>query len=175
MKRIFPLLILGALAVGAHAKPLPLVGLGGTQVRAGYYFGSEFQGTNKKIKLSGATLGADFNLLTLPLGASISLSPTVQWGGSLASGSDADGTIYRILATGRVPIPGSGFYAVGGLGYATSTKRGSTVFNTKASAAMQIGIGKTLEAPALKPFVEFSYHAGGKVYRGFSLELGLRF
>ncbi len=175
MKRIFPLLLLGSLAAVSLAKPLPLVGLGGTQVRAGYYFGSEFQGTNKKIKLSGASLGADINLLTLPLGASISLSPTVQWGGSLASGSDDDGTIYRVLATGRVPIPGSGFYAIGGVGYASAAKRGSTVFNTKASAAMQLGIGKTLEAPALKPFVELSYHAGGKVYRGFSLELGLRF
>ncbi|MBS1705748.1 MAG: hypothetical protein JST40_07735 [Armatimonadetes bacterium] len=149
----------------------------GARVRTGYWFGNKFTGQSGKVKLEGPSLGLDIPVgLPIPL-VNISFSPTIIWGGGLRQGNDSDGTIYKLMLTGRAHVPGQGFYGVFGVGYGGSSARGTTKFNTGAGFVTQFGIGwDVLKAtPVVSPFVELGYSVGRNPYSGLSLEIGVRF
>ena len=177
MRKVFIACLCGvAAASNAHQFGALTGGGSGFQLRLGWYGGAEFTSSSKKIRLEGVSAGIDVPLMQLPV-VRISLSGTAQWGGSTRKGLDSDGTITRLMLTGRAALPGTKFYAIGGVGYASSKRRGTTVFETKASNVMQLGLGSDFGpyVGPVKPFAEVSYHTGTKVYRGWSFELGVRF
>lgn len=169
-----------ALAALLALLTLPAQAQNGISLRVGYYGGVRFDGTapTPRVKLEGLSIGMDWEVYRLPAGtATIRISPTVVFGGATREGNDQDATIVRVLATGKVPVPASPMYAIFGAGYATSARRGTTNFDTKAGFVTQWGLGTTVKLPQspVRPFVEISYHSGRKPYTGWSAEVGIRF
>lgn len=152
----------------------------GLSLRAGFYQGASFTGVapTPRVRLNGLQFGVDIPVFTIPgTVGQLRFSPTVIFGGITRKGNDNDGTLYRMLATGKFKVPGQQFYAVGGMGLGFSKTRGSTNFKTTTGFIAQAGIGYDLEAVGFgpAPFFEFSYHTGEAPYRGFSFEVGIRF
>ncbi|MCE9559440.1 MAG: hypothetical protein K8R88_10855 [Armatimonadetes bacterium] len=167
--------------------------LSGISLRAGFFRGNNFNGLapTPTVKLEGLQFGIDIPIYKVPVaGTSLSLSGTYFMGGGTRKGNDNDANVYRLMALTRSRIPTSGLYAIYGLGYAEAKTRGTTNFDTKRGFIQQIGIGKTLskldwlgnvpvgnvsQLSGAAPFIELSYINGKSQYKGYSLELGVRF
>lgn len=188
MRTVTALLAL-ALVLPAAAQKGPLKGL---SVRAGLFQGFEFDGFNPaRIKLRGPSLGVDFPLSEQAYtGSKQSLSLTGVFAGAQQSGSDSDADVYRLMLTNRNRIKGLGVYVIAGYGYGEARPRGGTDFGDRKQWIRQYGVGKMLSkfdtlgdftgaygdlAKGIAPFVEVSYIDGGRPFRGWQFELGVRF
>lgn len=171
MKRALGILAASTLAAGAFGQ--------GISLKAGYFSGESFTGYGgSSVRLEGLELGADLTLLKLPLlPLDVRLSPSVVFGGSLRSGGDDDGSIYRLLATARVSRPGGTGYLAGGVGFARIEPRGGAPFESKDGFVAQIALGSSAAnvAPLVpQPFFEVAYTFGDDEFRGFTFSVGVR-
>ncbi len=150
-----------------------------TQVRAGYFWGSSFSGTTKSIRLEGVDVGVDFSLYKLPGGlGELRFSPSVMFGGALRKGGDDDGTLYRLMVTGKVTPPLVGFYGVGGIGYGWAQPRGGAKFTRQNGMVAQVGVGFQLTSGLplpVTPNIELSYYFGQRAQQGLLLGVSLKF
>ncbi|MBL8088391.1 MAG: hypothetical protein JNM85_10035 [Chthonomonas sp.] len=171
--------LLSCAVVAAHALPVvDQTPLKGTRLRLGWHTGQSFNSNGQRIRLEGPSVGADIPIFNLPMGtAQISLSPSLIFGGGLRKGKDSDGTLYRLMVTGRFGVPTSNLYGVVGAGISGGQPRGTTKFAKKTRFGTQLGVGMNLNMGmgVTQPFAELSLHMHDTVNRGFLLEVGFRF
>lgn len=173
------------LAVASSAQTLPGVpsvpGLTGSNWKLGYYFGSSFAGTGETgtVRLQGPEIGVEIPILNLPTGLlSVSLNPSVVFGGGFSHGGDNDGQLYRVLGRAKTGIPMTGLYAFAGLGIEWGAQRGTTTFNTNSGLVKVIGLGKGIPLTGnlgKQSTFEVAYYFGDSRFTGYTVSLGLRF
>jgi len=178
----FSLVLAGTAAYAQYIPSTQQLGLlKGMNVHGGWFMGTGFKSGGKSIRLEGPTLGMDTNLGNIPLLGQTTLSASVIWAGATRKGDDNDATIWRLMSVTRGNISVSGWYPIGGFGYATSKARGTTSFDNRGSSITQFGIGKKLSKNAVNQVtgtdsaIELNYFLGRDPYRGFSLELSFKF
>lgn len=166
-------------------------------VRVGYYFGQAFEGENGyypdnyevfgrsysnghgpcRITLRGINLGVDVPFYRMPLETGeVRFSPSLMLGGAV-NNDDDEGTLYRLMVTGKFNTKPQTVYGLVGAGLGIGDDRGETNFDGKAAFVGQLGVGVNLTQNPVgqQPFVEASFFMGGKPYRGFGIDVGLRF
>lgn len=163
---------LASVALGASKDEI------GFGVKVGYYTGQSFDGIGgQRIRLQGPELGFDIPLQRLGQRATLRFSPSMMLGGALASGSDSDGNIYRMLLAVEFRQPGETTYWIAGAGFGFAHDRGITRIRNKSGFVAQVGYGMDLAGrfQGGRPYAEFSVYAGSATFQGLGLNLGLRF
>lgn len=147
----------------------------------GYAQSASFEKTSGgRGTLSGPEFTLSQQLLNVPFLGEARIGASAFMGGALASGGDADGTIYRIFARGKTKSVGDrSFYAIGGAYLAFGSGRGGSFGEVNGLGldfgfGMPLGIGTNL--PGLpQSSLEFIMHQGSRAQtRGWSLGVNFR-
>jgi hypothetical protein len=131
---------------------------------------------------SGALVGPEFSvsqaLLALPLSGEVRIGASALFGGSLSSGSDADGSVYRLFARWKSPSAGpESLYGVVGVYWGTAQSKGNS-FDNVHGTGLDLGVGMPAGQilPGLpKTSFELIFHQGSEPQlRGWSVGVVVR-
>jgi hypothetical protein len=169
--------IIGIAALALLLGARPAVADRGLALRAGFGLGNDFSIGPRTTHLEGIELGADVRIAKLDRVGELSLSPSIMLGGSTRSGADADGNVFRILATLRHSLSENAYVGVG-LGWSTVDPRDGQ-FSSDSGIASALLFGYNFgssSSRSARPFLEVACHAGSSnKLSGWSFTGGVRF
>lgn len=132
--------------------------------RLSYGISGDFNLTNGgSTHLSGPELALQFPLLSQG-GTSVWLEPSYFSGGTLGTGSNTKGDVFRFLVTAQQSIPKSGFYLKAGVGFANVAGTSKHPFDSARGTVALFGVGLPLTGTlkSTKSAVEFDFIAADK-------------
>lgn len=130
--------------------------------------------------LSGPEFTIQQRMLAVPLLGEATVGASILFGGALAQGNDADGTVYRLFARGRSQAAGpEGLYILGGPFFAFGSGRGGS-FGSISGVGFDLGVGFPLAIKTGLPgmpssSLEIINHSGPRAeLRGWSIGIVFR-